>query len=246
MVPLNKITKNGRALFLAYDQGLEHGPSDFNDHNFNPDYIFTLGVTGKFTAVITHKGIAEKYYPNYRYKIPLIIKLNGKTALGKGPAFSPLVCDVNEAISLGASAVGYTIYLGSPLEAEMFSTFGSIVHQAHSYNIPAIGWMYPRAETIDENDPATIAYAARVGMELGADIVKIKYPGSSEALTWAIKNAGKTKVVVSGGSKMAVEDLIEEAKRVMRAEAFGFAIGRNIWQQEHPLEVAAKLHRIVI
>ena len=72
MVSLNKITKNGRAFFLAYDQGLEHGPSDFNEHNCNPEYIFNLAVHGKFTAVITHKGIAEKYYQNYRYKISLL------------------------------------------------------------------------------------------------------------------------------------------------------------------------------
>lgn len=246
MVSLQKITKNGRALFLAYDQGLEHGPVDLNDKSAMPEYIFNLGVMGKFTAVIVHKGIAEKYYHPYQFKVPLIIKLNGKTSLSQSAPFSAQLCGVDEAIALGAVAVGYTVYLGSPREDEMLGTFANIVAQAHARKIPVIAWMYPRGEHIDEADPNLQAYAARVGAELGADIVKIKYPGTIEKLAWAVHCAGKTLVVCSGGSKTAYEKIIEEAMAIRAAGAAGFAIGRNIWQQENPLEIASKLHGIIL
>lgn len=246
MVSLSKITKNGKALFLAYDQGLEHGPKDLDKHNANPSYIFNLAVHGKFTAVIVQKGIAEKYYHQYRYNVPLIIKLNGKTSLAQTAPFSALLCTVDEAVELGAVAVGYTVYVGSERESEMLATFAAITDRAHKFGIPAIGWMYPRGERVEPKDPQTIAYAARVGLEVGADMVKINYPGSVAALAWAIACAGKTQVVVSGGSKHGAAEVIENAHDCMKAGAAGLAIGRNIWQQENPLEIAAKLKEIVV
>lgn len=246
MVSLHDITKRGKAFFLAYDQGLEHGPEDLNFDNADPDYIFQLGIEGKFTAVIAHRGIAEHYYAKYRYKVPLILKLNGKTKLHPGPDFSPLLTTVDQAIALGACAVGYTIYLGSQRDDEMLATFAQIVNEAHAANIPAIAWMYPRGPKIaNDTDPAITAYAARVGMELGADMVKIKYPGSPDALHWVKQACGKTQVVVAGGAKQTKETLYQEVADIMKAGVAGLAIGRNIWQQEKPLEIAEKLRAIV-
>src|SRR3990172_1190786 len=116
MIDLSTITREDKALFLAYDQGMEHGPSDFEDDNANPQNILDIAISGSFTAVIFQKGVAEKYYlgSSYANKIPLILKLNGKTNLIDDPdPYSPQICTVEEAISIGASAVGYTIYVGS-------------------------------------------------------------------------------------------------------------------------------------
>src|SRR3989344_1351316 len=120
MINLNKITKKGKAFYLAYDQGMEHGPVEFNDTNVDPKYIIDIAKKGKFTAMIFQKGIAEKYNKEIKSsKIPLIIKLNGKTNLYKGESFSEQLCTVKEAIKLGAKAVGYTIYIGSEHENKM-------------------------------------------------------------------------------------------------------------------------------
>src|SRR3989344_3781763 len=101
MISLNKITKRGRALYLAYDQGMEHGPIDFNDKNVNPLYIIDIAKKGKFSAVIFQKGIAEKYSKEIKKsKVPLIIKLNGKTSLRKGEPLSIQICSVEEALDL--------------------------------------------------------------------------------------------------------------------------------------------------
>ena len=114
---MNNFLRDGKGMLLAYDQGFEHGPSaDFNDKNIDPNYILDIAAKGDFTGLVLHKGIAEKYYTG---KIPLIVKLNGKTNLPKGEPVSTQVCSVEEAVSLGAKGVGYTIYLGSAHESLM-------------------------------------------------------------------------------------------------------------------------------
>lgn len=248
MVDLSKITTNDRALFLAYDQGMEHGPSDFDDKSVNPQNILQIAVDGGFNAVIFQKGVAEKYYAgtNFSQKVPLILKLNGKTNLIRGEPYGPQLATVEEAISLGASAVGYTVYVGSEHEAKMLTEFATIEREAHKSGFPVIGWMYPRGKAAEgREDGEVIAYAARIGLELGADIVKVNYPGSFEAARWVVEAAGRAKVVVSGGPKQPEMELLEMAKIVIKAGAIGMAVGRNIWQNEQPLTITEKLKGII-
>lgn len=249
MISLDKITTNGKALFLAYDQGIEHGPVDFNDENINPNYILEIATKGEYNAIIFQKGVAEKYYSDseFQNKIPLIIKLNGKTNLVKDQdPYSPILCTVDEAIGLGASAVGYTVYVGSEFESEMTSDFTSIIKEAHEKELPVIGWMYPGGKSIEGKDNKELtAYCARLGLELGADIIKIKYPGDKNALKWAVESAGKTKVVISGGVKTQEGEFLVTATEIMQTGAIGMAVGRNIWQSENPFEITKKLKEII-
>lgn len=246
-VDLSKITKQGKALFLAYDQGLEHGPTDFNEDNVDPQKILDIAESGYFTGVILQKGLAEKYYFGSQHQVPLIVKLNGKTNLIKGQdPYSPQVCSVKEALSYGAVAVGYTIYIGSEHEPTMIAEFGKIEQEAEEAGLPVIAWMYPRGKNVpDESDPKIVAYAARVGLELGADIVKIRYTGDSVSFKWVVANAGKTKVVVMGGGKEPEEVFLEKTKIIMEAGAIGLAVGRNVWQAEKPLEISKKIAEII-
>jgi len=237
-------------MFLAYDQGLEHGPEDFDldDKNFDPNFILDIAVKGGFNAIIFQKGLAEKYYTGspYQEKIPLIIKLNGKTNLYKGEVYSPLECGVEEALKLGAAAVGYTIYPGSEYETKMIEEFGRVVREAHEKSVPAIAWVYPRGKDIkDDTARDIVAYAARMALELGADIAKIKYSGSMENFKWAVECAGKTKVVLSGGPKVSDEEFLEIVKNVMTAGAMGVAVGRNVWQNGDPIGFALKIKQII-
>lgn len=247
MINLKKITKKGRALFLAYDQGLEHGPSDFNDKNVDPLYILDIAKKGKFQGIVFQKGIAEKYQKEIKAsKIPLIVKLNGKTSLKKGEPFSPLLCTVSEAVKLGASAVGYTIYIGSEYESKMFEQFEQIEREAHSRKLPVILWIYPRGKAV-KNDVSRemMSYAARTGLELGAEIVKLKYGGDINNLKWTVKSAGRTKVVVAGGTKKGEKDFLRQVKDIMKAGCIGLAVGRNIWQHPKPLEITKKIQKII-
>jgi len=236
-----KLLKNGKSLILAYDHGIEHGPRDFNLRNIDPDYVF--GLAKHFTGIAVQRGIAEKYYKDYR-EIPLVVKLNGKTEIPKTEPYSAQLCSVSRAIKLGASAVGYTIYLGSSREAEMFREFSKIVDEAHSVGIPVVAWMYPRGQFVQQPDSTeTIAYGARVALELGADFVKLKYNGDIEGFKWVVEAAGKTKVLAVGGPKD--EGFLHRAEEVMKAGASGLVVGRNIWQSSDAEKVSKDLNRIV-
>ncbi len=246
-VKLDKILKKNKCLFLAYDQGLEHGPIDFNDSNVDPKQIISIAKRGKFNALIVQKGIAEKYNKEIRKsKIPLIIKLNGKTNLRDGEPISTQICTVNEAIELGAVAVGYTIYIGSEFEPVMMHEFQSIEQTAHTHNLPVIAWIYPRGKTVSKKSPGEImAYACRVALEIGADMAKIHCTGTAEELAWAVKSAGRCKVVIAGGLQSKPSDFLKQAKSFMTTGIAGFAIGRNIWQAKDPLDITKKVKHII-
>jgi class I fructose-bisphosphate aldolase len=247
MVDLSKITKEGKALFLAYDQGLEHGPTDFNDKNIDPNYIIELAKKGNCTGVVFQKGIAEKYNSEIKKSgVPLILKLNGKTNLFRGEPIARQLCTVKEAIKLGAQAVGYAIYIGSDYEDEMMQEFEGIQREAHKVGLPVIAWVYPRGKSIVGKLPTDLmAYAARIGLEIGADIIKIKYVGRMEDLKWAVKSAGRTKVVIAGGVKKDEETLLRQVQEIMEAGCIGLAIGRNVWQHKNPAEIAKKIGKII-
>ncbi len=244
---LNSILIEKRAMYLAYDQGMEHGPIEFNENNVDPSYIIEIAKSGRYNGIIFQKGIAEKYNREIRKsKVPLIIKLNGKTNLYNGEPLSRQLCNVKEAIKLGASAVGYTIYLGSKYESIMLQEFEKIEEEAHKKRIPVIAWIYPRGKSVEHKDDGELmAYSARTALELGADIVKIKYNGDIKDLKWAVKSAGKTRVVVAGGNKVKEKEFLREVSEVIKSGAMGVAVGRNVWQSKDPIEISEKIRKIV-
>lgn len=244
---LSRLLKKGKAMFLAYDQGLEHGPTDFNDKNFDPKYIIDIGKKGKFNALIFQKGVAEKYNKEIKASgIPLIVKLNGKTRLRQGEPVSRQICSVKHAIELGAVAVGFTLYIGSEYEPEMMSEFSKIQEEAHEKGIPVITWIYPRGKSVKGKSSAELmAYAARFGLEVGADMVKLRYNGNKKDLDWTVKCAGKAKVVIAGGTKTGEKEFLQELKDILSAGGTGIAVGRNVWQSKNPVELAKKMKKVI-
>ena len=245
---MSRISKDGKFLLLAMDQGLEHGPVDFNDKNINPEWVLDIAVKGKFTGMILQKGPAVKYFADYAGEVPLILKLNGKTSiLPREEAYSAPVASVDDAIKLGADAVGYTIYVGSKYEAQIFQDFGMIEEEARNYGIPTIVWAYPRGSIPKEEEKSVkyISYAARIALELNADVVKVNYPGSKDGLKEVVKCAQKTNLVCAGGGKKDDEGFLKDAKDIMEAGAKGFAIGRNVWQRDDPYPFIDKLKKVV-
>ena len=270
---MRKIMPDGKAMILAYDQGFEHGPRDFleNPESTNFEYILDIAKRGRYTGIVLHAGLAEKYETEIKdSKIPLILKLNGTTELcTEEDPYSPQLYSTDDALGLGATAVGYTVYSGSKYEDEMQKEFSQIIREAHGKGIPVIGWMYPRGRSIfdrrsasktlkmaleeqektnlaiDET-PSIVAYGARVGLELGADIVKVKYTGSPESFRWVVQSAFPTKVVMSGGPMTRTDgEFLSRVKDVLKAGAVGVAVGRNVWQRKDPLIVSEKIHQII-
>jgi class I fructose-bisphosphate aldolase len=261
---------NGTAMFLPYDQGLEHGPRDFfaNPAAADPAYIVRLAVEGGFNGVALQVGNAEKFYPDVAGQVPLILKLNGRTELPPGDApFSPLNASVRDAVRLGADAVGYTLYVGSSRQDEDFAQFRTVRQDAESFGMPIIVWAYPRGIAVDnaggQDSFYAIDYAARNAAELGADIVKVNFPDpratqgvkapydreytTEQAVAAVVVSAGRAQVVFSGGTKADDETVLSRTRQAMDAGAIGVIYGRNIWQRDHDesLRFTAKITDIL-
>jgi class I fructose-bisphosphate aldolase len=264
---------NGTMLLLPIDQGLEHGPIDFfaNPEALNPEYQARLALEGGYSGIVFHIGLAEKYMPKYAGKVPLVLKLNGKTNIPPDDeAFSPQTATVEDAVRLGADAVGYTLYVGSPAQDQDFIQFMQIRAEAERFGMPVIVWAYPRGWAVEEKGGRdslyAVDYAARVADELGADVVKLNVPDFepeknqaspkpyntlkldyAQAVRKVVESAGKTMVLFSGGSKMGDEDLLEKARICMEAGATGLIFGRNMWQRPYHegLALTAKIKEIM-
>ncbi len=175
--------KNGTLMLLPYDQGLEHGPVDFfaNPSSKDPDYVIKLAKEGGYSGVALHVGLAKKYMKSYAGEVPLVLKINGKTTVpSDAQAFSPLTGTVEDAVALGADAVGYTLYVGSPSQDRDIAQLCQVRSECEKSGMPLIVWAYPRGEAFAQkggNDTLyAIDYAARVANELGADVVKVNIP----------------------------------------------------------------------
>jgi fructose-bisphosphate aldolase, class I len=262
--------KNGTALFLPYDQGLEHGPRDFfvNPAASDPAYIGRLAREGGFNGIALQIGLAEKFYWDYAGEVPLILKLNGKTDIpADDAALSPLHATVADAVRLGADAVGYTLYVGTPAAADDFSQYQQVREDAIRLGMPLIVWAYPRGAAIEakggKDSFYAVDYAARTASELGADVVKVNFPHPEkragvpaaydpaftpeQAIDEVVRSANRTLVLVSGGEQQGDEAMLDKARRSMEAGATGLIFGRNVWQREHDQSITfiARLQEIL-
>lgn len=264
---------NGRLLILPIDQGLEHGPVDFfsNPDSVDPIFQLRLAQEGGYSGVVFHIGLAQKYLKDFAGEVPLILKLNGKTNIPSDKyAFSPQTASVEDAVRLGADAVGYTLYVGSPAQGEDIRQFFEIREDCEKFGMPLIMWAYPRGEAIEgkggRDSLYAVDYAARVACELGADLVKLNLPeynekkakdlpkpydqmkfSPQEGLKKVVKSAGRTLVLISGGGKISDEDLLDKVKVSMEAGVTGLIFGRNMWQRklEDALKLTEKIKRIM-
>jgi class I fructose-bisphosphate aldolase len=255
------ITRNGNSLILAYDHGTEHGPVDFEPlpKSADPTHVFEVGRHDAVTAIALQKGNAE-YYRSWEQThgvddgAPLLVKLNGNSNLAKrDDYYSPKQCSVQYAVEeLDADAIGYTMYAGSLHEDEMWKEFRDVQEASRKYDVPVVMWSYPRGKGIQENDdytgqedPDVVAYGARLGLELGADMVKCKYPGTQEGWEQVEAAVSGLKTVMSGGSKRSDEAFLEDVRSTVAVGGNGLAVGRNIFQRDDPVALLDELETVI-
>jgi class I fructose-bisphosphate aldolase len=250
MLPIDDtpLVRDGKVLILAMDHGLEHGPVDFEPvpETIDPETVFDVATHDAVTAMAVQKGVAEAYYPDYEDDVNLLVKLNGTSNLWMGEPDSAVNCSVDYAADIGADALGFTLYGGSNHEIEMAEEFRDAQEAAREHDLPMVMWSYPRGQGLkNDRDPETIAYGTRLALELGADVAKVKYPGSREAMEWAVDAAGDVKVVMSGGSKTDDLAFLKQVEDCIAAGGKGLAVGRNVWQRENPMEILDALEKVI-
>jgi fructose-bisphosphate aldolase, class I len=250
---------NGTLMLLPIDQGIEHGPRDFfpNPASKDPEYQFRLAAEAGYSAIACQIGLAEKYYPDYAGQVPLLLKVNGKTDVPPSDdALSTTNASVEDAVRLGADAVGYTLYVGSPRQDQDLHQLKDVRQECDRYGMPLVIWAYPRGAALDEKGGQhtfyAIDYAARMAMEMGADVVKLNLPkidsekdkltpapyneldiSQEEAVRHVVESAGRSLVVLSGGSRIDDDELLNQTRYIMEAGGSGVIYGRNVWQRPH-------------
>lgn len=227
---LNRDTR--RTVIVPMDHGTTVGPiPGLEDMRETVTHV----VNGGANAILMHKGMVGAGHRGGGRDIGLIVHLTAGTALSPDPNAKVQVCTVEEAIKLGADAVSIHVNLGAPTDAEMLRDFGAISASCMTWGLPLVAMMYTRGEKItSEYDVKYIKHAARVGAELGADIVKVNYPGSPDKFREVVAGC-HVPVVIAGGEKIeSDEELFQMVVGALEAGGAGASIGRNAFQHADP------------
>jgi predicted phospho-2-dehydro-3-deoxyheptonate aldolase len=203
-------------------------------------------VSGGANAILMHKGMVRAGHRGTGQDVGLIIHLSAGTSLSPDPNAKELVCTVEEAIKLGADAVSIHINIGAETERDMLRHFGQVGERCSFWQMPLVAMVYTRGPKInDEYDVEHAKLAARVGAELGADIVKVVYTGNPQSFREVVKGC-PIPVVIAGGPKMGSdEEIFRMVEGALEAGAAGVSIGRNAFQHEHPDQMIRALDRMV-
>ncbi len=233
----------GKTVIVPMDHGISVGPIDgLTDMKQAIQSVSEGGAN----AIVEHKGLVGEGHRGRGKDIGLIVHLSASTSLSPYPNAKTLVCSVEEAIKLGADAVSIHVNLGNGGEKEMLRDFGKVSYETRNWGIPLLAMIYPRGEKIkDEYGVQVIKHAARVGDEMGADIVKVSYTGSVETFKEVVKGC-TIPVVIAGGPKMNSDrEILEMVRGSIDAGGSGVSIGRNVFQHENPTRMVQAISAIV-
>jgi predicted phospho-2-dehydro-3-deoxyheptonate aldolase len=232
-----------KTVIIPMDHGVTVGPieglADMRD-------TISKVVSGGANAILMHKGIVRAGHRGTGKDVGLIIHLSGGTSLSPDPNAKELVCTVEEAIKLGADAVSIHINLGAETDNQMLRQFGQISERCLEWQMPLVAMIYTRGPKIkDEYNTDNVKHAARVGAELGADIVKVVYTGSVESFAEVVEGC-PMPVVIAGGPKMGSdEEIFKMVAGALEAGSAGVSIGRNAFQHKSPTRMVQALSKMV-
>jgi class I fructose-bisphosphate aldolase len=261
MLGTGTLADTGKFVILPVDQGFEHGPHRSfapNPPGYNPHYHFELALEAGCNAYAAPLGFLEAGARTFAGEIPLILKCNSHELLHdeKNP-MPAITASVEHALRLGCAAVGFTVYPGSALNNAMYEQFQALSEEAKSAGLAVVVWSYPRGEGLTKEGETAVdvaAYAAQIGCQLGAHLIKIKIPTehieqaeakkvyekhgtplktAAERVRHVVQSAfdGRRIVIFSGGAKKSEDALYDEVRAVRDGGGFGSIIGRNAFQR---------------
>jgi len=262
MLMTGKLGGTGKMIILPVDQGFEHGPARsfaLNPEGYDPHYHYQLAIDAGLNAYAAPLGMIEAGADTFAGQIPTIVKVNSANSLMSGTAGKnqAITASVDDALRLGCSAIGFTIYPGSDCALDMFEEISAMREEAAAKGVATVIWSYPRGEAISKDGETAIdiaAYAAQIAALLGAHIIKIKLSTDhlelgearkvyeAEKIDIATQAArvrhcmqasfnGRRIVVFSGGAKKGESSVYDDARAIRDGGGNGSIIGRNSFQR---------------
>ncbi|PZW45717.1 fructose-bisphosphate aldolase, class I [Humitalea rosea] len=253
-----KLGGTGRMVILPVDQGFEHGPARSfapNPAAYDPHYLFELAIEAGLNAYAAPLGMIEAGAATFAGAIPTILKVNSSNSLSttKDQAVTGTVAD---ALRLGCSAIGFTIYPGSEYQFEMMEELRELAEEAKAAGLAVVVWSYPRGPMLDKVGETALdiaAYAAHMAALCGAHIIKVKPPTAAISLDAAKKTYekfpveddaakrfahivqacfnGRRLVVFSGGEARSNESMLDDVRAIHAGGGNGSIVGRNAFQR---------------
>jgi len=265
-----KLAGTGKLVILPVDQGFEHGPARSfapNPEGYDPRYHFQLALDAGCNAYAAPLGFIEAAAAEYAGQIPLILKLNNSDSLSKmgGAPCSAVTGSVKEAVRLGCSAIGYTIYPGSDARNTQLQDLRELTEEAKASGLAVVVWSYPRGSGVSKDGETAVdiaAYAAQIAAQMGAHVIKVKPPKElvehpeakkvyekhqipiktlPERVRHVVQSAfnGRRIVIFSGGEAKGTDEVLAEIRGIKEGGGFGSIMGRNAFQR--PRAEALKL-----
>ena len=274
MLNHGRLGGTGKLVILPVDQGFEHGPARSfakNPAGYDPRYHFELAIAAGCNAYAAPLGFLEAGAAEFAGDIPLILKLNNSDSLYGGNDPCPAITgSVDDALRLGCSAIGFTIYPASAARDTMYAQIRALSEEAKRKGLAVVVWSYPRGSGISKKGETAIdvvAYAAQIAAQLGAHLIKVKPPTEhieqdaarkvyeSEKIPVAtlpdrirhvVQSAfnGRRIVIFSGGEAKGRDDVLNEIRGIAEGGGFGSIVGRNSFQRAKADGVAL-LHDIM-
>ncbi|WP_312526017.1 class I fructose-bisphosphate aldolase [Paracoccus sp. (in: a-proteobacteria)] len=270
-----KLAGTGKMIILPVDQGFEHGPARSfaaNPAAYDPHYHYQLAIDAGLNAYAAPLGMIEAGADTFAGQIPTILKVNSANSLmsetaGKNQA---ITATVDDALRLGCSAIGFTIYPGSDMALDMFEEISAMRQEAAAKGVATVIWSYPRGEAITKDGETAIdiaAYAAQIAALIGAHIIKIKlstdhlmlgeakkvYEDKQIDVATQAKRVehcmqasfnGRRIVVFSGGAAKGADAVYDDARAIRDGGGNGSIIGRNSFQRSRE-DALAMLQKLV-
>ena len=263
----------GKFVILPVDQGFEHGPARSfapNPEGYDPDYHFQLGIDAGCNAYAAPLGALEASSDKFAGQLPTILKLNNSDTLAKmDQPCSAVTGSVEDALRLGCTAIGFTIYPGSGARNTMYEEIRELILEAKSVGLPTVLWAYPRGAGLSKEGETAVdvcGYAAMISAQLGAHIIKIKAPKDfieqaeakkvfekyaiptktlADRVRHCVQSAfnGKRIVIFSGGETKGDQEVMDEVKGIAQGGGFGSIMGRNAFQRPRA-EAIKLLHNV--
>ena len=267
-----KLGGTGKMMILPVDQGFEHGPARSfapNPASYDPHYHFQLAVDAGLNAYAAPLGMIEAGADSYAGAVPTILKVNSANSLATDKD-QAVHGSVGDALRLGCSAIGFTIYPGSEDQYEMMEEIRELAEEAKSAGLAVVIWSYPRGGMLSKEGETAVdicAYAAHIACLMGAHIVKVKPPADalfldaakgvyekqridiatlSARIAHVVQSCfnGRRLVVFSGGEAKDIEGIHREVRAIRDGGGNGSIIGRNTFQRPRA-EALAMLDGII-